>query len=262
VALQAGVADELEAVAALHQLGADLGDPVEVAREDGRVVVRGSGLSPSLERQIREAFVSLPEVELRFPRPSSTVATPSVPGQEAAPSRGAGAIPGASARTASQDRLETQLGGRAQFEIFSSQLLDHQEAAMARIYALHRLATQFPESVESQLSAGNRRMLHDMGREHAAALDRELAAIERAAGPVLASMAAPVPPGTAVSAATWQAAAGDLFARGRQLDSLIAALLGAAPEPAGQDGNPSQALLVALAQIRLSVQQCEQLLTR
>ena len=44
--IEASLADELRAVAALHQLGADLGDPVEVAREGGRVVVRGAGLSP------------------------------------------------------------------------------------------------------------------------------------------------------------------------------------------------------------------------
>ena len=62
---------------------------------------------------------------------------------------------------------------------------------------------------------------------------------------------------------TWQATAEDLLAAGRQLDSLIAALIGAsAPEPALQTGNPSQALVSALAQIRLAVQQCELILTR
>jgi hypothetical protein len=260
--IEASVADELRAVAALHQLGADLGDPVEVAREGGRVVVRGAGLSPVLERQIREAFVSLPDVELRFPEPGASAAPPAVAGRAESAPRGVGAIQAGAVAPEAQTRLEQQLGGHAQFEIFSSQLLDHQEAAMARIYALRRLAMQFPADEENQLSAGNQRLLHGLGREHAEALSRELAAIQRVTGPVLASMAASAAPDAPAAAETWQAAAEDLFIGGRQVDSLIAALIGAsAPEPALLAANPSQSLLVALAQVRLSVQQCEQLLT-
>jgi hypothetical protein len=261
--IEASLADELRAVLALHQLGADLGDPVEVAREGSRVVVRGAGVSPVLERQIREAFLTMPDVELRFPEHGSGL--PSIPaGTEPAP-RGVVAGPPGPSTTPAQNRLEEQLGGHAQFEIFSSQLLDHQEAAMARIYALRRLAIEFPPAEENQLSPGNQRLLHDLGREHANALGRELAAIERVAGPVLAPMGGSATPSGAAGAATWQAAAEDLFVAGQQVDSLIAALIGAsAPEPASQLGNPpqAQALLLALAQVSLSVQQCEQLLMR
>jgi hypothetical protein len=257
--IEASLADEVRAVTALHQLGADLGDPVEVAREGGRVIVRGAGLSPVLERQIREAFVSMPGVELRFSEPG---ATPSTLPRIDTPQPGPVATQAAPVPSAAQNRLEQQLGGHAQFEIFSSQLLDHQEAAMARIYALRRLATQFPAAEESQLSPGDQRVLHDLAREHAEALSRELAAIQRFAGPVLASMGASDSPELPVVAQTWQSAAEDLFGAGRQVDSLIAALIGAAaPEPGAQAGGTSQSLFIALAQLRLSVQQCEQLLT-
>jgi hypothetical protein len=260
--IEASLADELRAVAALHQLGADLGDPVEVAREGGRVIVRGTGLSPVLERQIREAFLAMPGVELQFPGPGVASGPPSGSAATETPPRST-AMPPASLPSAAPNRLEEQLGGHAQFEIFSSQLLDHQEAAMARIYALRRLAMQFPADEEKGLSPGDQRLLHDLGREHVNALSREIAAIRRLASPVLASMGASATPGAAADAATWQVAARDLFVAGRQVDSLIAALIGAAaPEPASQAGNPSQALLIALAQIRLSMQQCEQLLTR
>jgi hypothetical protein len=261
--IEASLSDELRATLALHQLGADLGDPVEVAREGGRVVVRGVGLSPVLERQIREAFLSMPDVELRFPEPGATI--PPIPtGTEPfPPPRGTVAVPPGPDRTPAQNRLEEQLGGHAQFEIFSSQLLDHQEAGMARIYALRRLAMHFPAAEENQLSAGNQRLLHDLGREHVNALSRELAAIQRVAEPVLGPLGASATPGSTAGTATWQAAAEDLFVAGRQVDSLIAALIGAAaPEPASQSGPPPHALLVALAQVSLSVQQCEQLLTR
>jgi hypothetical protein len=260
--IEASLADELRAVAALHQLGADLGDPVEVAREGGRVIVRGAGLSPVLERQIREAFVSLPDVELRFPQPGSDGSPPATSTKAETLPRGAGAIPGGPVPPATQNRLEQQLGGHAQFEVFSSQLLEHQEAAMARIYALRRLSLEFPADSESQLSAGDQRMLYDLGGEHAQALSRELAAIQRVAMPVLGSASAAAAPSVPAAAITWQGAAEDLLVLGRQLDSLIAAWIGAsAPEPKSEAGNPSQPLLIALAQIRLSVQQCEQLLT-
>ena len=259
--IEASLSDELRAILALHQLGADLGDPVEVAREGGRVVVRGAGVSPVLERQIREAFLSMPDIELRFPEPRSSL--PSIPAGTEPPPGGPVAVPPGTNTTSAQNRLEEQLGGHAQFEIFSSQLLDHQEAAMARIYALRRLAMQFPAVEENQLSAGNQRLLHDLGREHVNALSRELAAIQRVAGPVLSPMAGSTTPSGTAGAATWQDAAEDLFVAGRQVDSLIAALIGAsAPEPASQSGNPPQALLLRLAQVSLSVQQCEQLLTR
>jgi hypothetical protein len=259
VVIEASLADELRAVAALHQLGADLGDPVEVAREGGRVIVRGAGLSPVLERQIREAFLSMPGVELRFPEPG---ATPSTLPPTDTPQPGPVAAPTAPAPSAPQNRLEQQLGGHAQFEIFSSQLLDHQEAAMARVYALRRLAIQFPAVEESQLSPGEQRVLHDLAHEHAQALSRELGAIQRRASPVLGSMGTSTSPTSLAAAPTWQAAAENLLGAGRQVDSLIAALIGAsAPEPGAQPGSTSQALLIALAQLQLSVQQCEQLLT-
>ncbi len=44
--------DELRAVAALHQVGADLGDPVEVSRNGSEVVVSGVGIDPARQREI------------------------------------------------------------------------------------------------------------------------------------------------------------------------------------------------------------------
>jgi hypothetical protein len=240
-------------------VGADLGDPVEVAREDGRVVVRGAGIPPSRERQIRQALLSLPNVEVQFPEPG----TSSAPG----PSEPAVTLQTPAAPTAVQNRLEAQLGGHTQFESFSSQLLDHQEAAMSRIYALRRLASEFPAEVESQLSADNRRLLRDLGREHLDAMTGEAAAIRRAASPVLDVLigdrqekaTAPVEPYP-----DWQHAAENIFQSGQQVDSLLAALLGAsAQEPAANLPDPEavpRQFLTALARLQLSVQQCERLL--
>jgi hypothetical protein len=160
--------------------------------------------------------------------------------------------------------MEAQLGGHTQFQGFSTQLLDYQEAAMARIFALRRLATEFPANDEGQLSPDNQMLLRTLAREHVKALARDIAAIRGAAAPVLQPLggnpretAEASPSGT-----DWQMAAETLFTSGRQVDSLLAALLGAsAPEPGQADDLP-RAFLSALAQLQASVQQCELLLTR
>jgi hypothetical protein len=244
----ASVADELRAVAALHRLGADLGEPVEVARDGAYVVVGGTGVAPELQRQIREALVSEPHVMLRFSEPAAT--SPAAPARDATPLKTAApSVPSA---------LEAQLGGRTQFERFSAQLLDHDETAMTRVYALRRLAEQFPQEAEQQLSPEDQRLLKDLGRQHVATLVQEVGAIETLASPLLAAHgAAPL-----ASVASWQAGAQNLFASARQVETLLPVWLGAtAPDrDSTPNGDLPQQLSTALAQFQSDVQQCERLL--
>jgi hypothetical protein len=253
-ARQASLADALQAVAALHQLGADLGEPVEVAREGAHVVVSGTGVSRSMQGQIRSALVAVPNVVVRFAEPAAAPVEPVSPaGNDDATGAGAPRIP---------SRLETQLGGRPQLESFSSQLLGRDEAAMARAYALRRLAQQFPAEAERQLRDGDLRLLKNLGREHVAALAREVTAIDRTASPVLASMGAAAPPRPSGNdAATWQAAAENLFRSASQVETLLAALLGATTPDRPANNLPAQ-LASSVAQLQADVQQCERLLTQ
>lgn len=247
----ASIADELRAVAVLHRLGADLGDPVEVVRNGAYVVVGGTGVSPGLQRQIRDALVSEPKVLLQF---SESVAAPPAsppPARDAAPVKTAG--PGV------PSRLEAQLGGRAQFERLSAQLLDHDEAVMTRVYSLRRLAEQFPPEAERQLSPEDQQLLKDLGRQHVAALAREAAAIDGLASPLLASPGSPKPASTVAPAGSWQAATKTLFLSARQVETLLPAWLGVTT-PDTDTADLPQPLSAALAQLQLDVQQCERLL--
>jgi hypothetical protein len=250
----ASLADALQAVAALHQLGADLGEPVEVAREGAHVVVSGTGVSAALQGQIRSALVAVPNVVVRFAEPAVAPVEPVSPtGHDDATGAGAPRIP---------SRLETQLGGRTQLESFSSQLLGRDEAAMARAYALRRLAQQFPAEAERQLSDGDLRLLKNLGREHVAALAREVTAIDRTASPVLASMgAAAAARPSRGDITTWQAAAENLFRSASQVETLLAALLGATT-PDRPANNLAAQLTSSVAQLQADVQQCERLLTQ
>jgi hypothetical protein len=114
------------------------------------------------------------------------------------------------------------------------------------------------------MSADNQALLRRLAQEHMAAMSREIAAIRGAAAPVLQALSGegqvPGREAQAKQGANWQAAAQEVFVSGRQVDSLLATLLGAsAPEPGGADNLPA-AVLNALAQLQASVQQCELLL--
>jgi hypothetical protein len=160
-----------------------------------------------------------------------------------------------------QARLEERLGGRPQFERFSSQLLDGSDAVMSRAYALRRLAQQFPPDVERQLSAGDRRVLRDLGREHVAALAWQSGEMDAALNRVLAALGGTAPAGTVrLESAAWQPASEELLSAARRVEAVLAVLLGMAPVDNPADHTPSQ-LLAALAQLRASQEHCQRLLS-
>lgn len=255
----AGVAEELQVVAALHQVGADLGDPVEIARESGQILVSGTGIPPQHQKQIHEALDSMPGVVVRFQEPGTEGAPPGPEGTP--PETPAIRDSAGSAPPPFQVRLEERLGGRPQFERFSSQLLDESEAVMSRAHALRRLAQEFPPDVERQLSAEGRRTLRDLGREHVAALARQSGEMDAALSRVLISLGGTAAPGEVrLDSAAWQPASEELLGAARRVETVLAVLLGMAAADNPADHTPSQ-LLAALAQLRASQEHCQRLLS-
>ncbi|MCP5116272.1 MAG: hypothetical protein GY953_36045, partial [bacterium] len=61
--------EELKVYALLRQLDADLGEPVEVTRDGGRVVVSGVGVNPALGQQIQDQLQDMPAVTVEFSDP-------------------------------------------------------------------------------------------------------------------------------------------------------------------------------------------------
>jgi hypothetical protein len=245
-------AEELQVFTALHQVGADLGDPIEVSREDRDVVVSGTGVSPQHQQQLHILLDRLPHVAVRFSDPSLPASNP--PAQEPVTRDAAGPE-----KPKYPARLEARLGGRPQFERFSGQVLDWTDSAMSRVYALKRLAQQFPVEAEARMGESERRTLHNLGREHAAALSRELRKITNTVIPVLAGLGAA---GSAAqpSTAEWQSASEELFAAGRRAETLLAAVLGvSANQPAAEDAAPQ--LSTALSQFTNDTEHCLRLLS-
>ena len=246
--------EELQVVSALHELGADLGDPLEISREGRQVLVSGTGIPPQRQQQIHGLLDRLPHVVVRFDDPAFPASA--VPVQSEPATRDA-AGPEKSTYPA---RIEERLGGRPQFERFSSSVLDWTDSAMTRAYALRRLAQQFSAAAENQMTAEDRRTLRNLGREHLSAFAKDAQRVAGTVNPVLTGMGAGVAQHeTRPEPADWQSASEDLLVSARRAETLLAVVLGVAPAELSSGNAPAE-LLIALAQISSRTEQCQRLL--
>jgi hypothetical protein len=248
----ASISEELRVLAALHDLGADLGDPVEVNLADGRVLVSGIGISAERQRQIREKLGSIPGVTVQFGAAEV--------GQDVPPGNPPRAVAEAPKDTRLQARLEKQLGGRVELEHFSGQMLDWTEAAMSRAYALRALAQKFPAASEAAIAPADRQVLDDLARNHAANFASRIDGLHRTLAPVLVSLGGATAQGRpANSHSSWQSAADDAVRAGRRVEMLLSQLFGMAPETGNAQNLPSD-LLAALADLRSDLEDCQKAL--
>ena len=246
---EATIGDELHAVAALHQLGADLGDPIEVTRNGGKVLVTGVGIAPDRQREITDMLASQPQIVVRF--------------SDAAPSRVKPEREAAAPESNTnpdirqlQARMAESIGGRANFDQLAGQVLDLSDTMMSRAYALRRLAERFPADAEADLNPPDLQLLRTMRQEHTAALRQQIAEIDRVVRPVLASLsgAGNGPDGAGLSSG-WQSATQQLFQSARHLEKLLAGVFGAAvvePSARPEEQLPSQVLSI-LAELRTRI---------
>jgi hypothetical protein len=245
----ASITEELRVLAALHNIGADLGDPVEVQLTDGRVLVSGVGVPPERQRQIEDKLNGIPGVAVQFSQPDLAQAAPVAGLPEK--------VPEAPRAPRLEARLAKQLGGKVELERFSGQMLDWTEAAMQRAYALRALAQRFPASAEAGMGPVDRQALDDLARDHAANFAGRIDSLHRALAPVLVSL------GGATAQArlanrynAWQPAAEDAYRTGRRVEQLLSQLLGMAPETASAQTLPTD-LLAALSELQADLEECQ-----
>jgi hypothetical protein len=245
----ASISEELQVLAALHGIGADLGDPVEVTRANGRLLVSGMGVAPERQREIRRALDTVPGIALQFETPPAAN-LPDAP--VAAPS----AI---TRQNAIQTWVEQHLGSHAAFAAFSTHLLDTTEVVMSRAYAIRALAQRFPADTERALPPPARQTLLAMAREHSAALSQQADDIQRTLAPVLASMGSDTVQARPVSTrAQWQAAAEDLLQSARRVEVLLSLAMGSA-SPSGAAEPSIVDLTKAIAELRAQIDQFDRL---
>jgi hypothetical protein len=239
-------------MAALHEIGADLGDPVEIKRSEDRILVSGMGVAPRRQQDIQRALQGLPDVRVQFAEPPAmTAETPA----------GDTAEPAAPKTGTLQARLEKQLGGRAEMDRFTAQMLNWTEANTARAVALRALAQRFPANAEGAMSAADRARLSDLARDHTQFLTIRMNDLHRTLAPVLVSLGGGSPVGSAqggpVSARSWQSEAEEVYRDSALVEKLLSELMGVNPEPADSTALPSR-LLTALTDARAALADLQQ----
>jgi hypothetical protein len=250
----ASMADELQVLSALNAIGADLGEHVEVALSGGAVMVTGGdGIPPQRQQVIRDAVASLPHVQVDF-TPAERAA---VPPESVAANGGSTVAP----ISAIQTRLQKQLGGHAEFDRFSSQLLDLDDGAMQRVYALRRLAQKFSPEDEAQLSSPDLSILRELTRTHAGKLAEKVGAMERLMVPVLTSLGGTAASVPEAGAKSWQPASEDVYRDARRVEVLVSQMLAMTPDNASGSSNalPSE-LLTALKELHAHLDECQKFL--
>jgi hypothetical protein len=253
----ASISDELLVMSVLHEIGADLGDPVQVSLSGGRVQVSGVGVAPERKRKILAALEPLPNVARNFSDPPAAL----LPSD--APPNGAAAQPAVAptAPGAFQSRLEAQLGGRGPVDRFTGQILNWNESAMAHAYALRLLAQKFPpDGSIAFMNEQDRATLRGLARDHLVAIATPLANFDRVLVPVLTGLGA-TSSRTATPADAWQGAAEQVFQAARRIEVLSSLLLGVTPGESGHADLPSD-LLGAVNELRADLDQNQRLLGR
>lgn len=221
--------DELRVIAALNSAGADLGEPVDVTRDEAgrKVQVTATGLDPARQEELRAALSGMPNVDLRFQSPPSVTRSATDPGAEAVQAPGP-----------MHKRLADYFGRRTLVDGYVNDVLAGSERILSRAHALRALSERFPEHHERGLEPAEREVLNGLVRQHASALREAAEQLPSTLEPLIGSP----PEVPAASCAAWQECALETVQATQQLDAALSRALASA--------QPSQSPERAAAEIR------------
>ena len=234
---------ELLVFSALRRVGADLGEPVEVAPEDGRLKVTGSGLTTARKQQLQKSLAGIPNVYVDLEDTTGNQRAGNPPADRITP-----------ATAPPQLRLQTILGSPGSAENFINRVLDQSDEAMARAHALRTLSQTFSSAVENLLTPGDHDILAGLRNDHAAALAQRLEELRNTLHPILnpQRQAAGTLPGVSTDH-TWQTAAQSLFAAAQNMDqTLNGAFAGARSDV---EDNDFERIAGALGRLEMQLEQ-------
>ncbi len=171
-------ADETELLAwiALHRAGACLGEPIEVVRHDGVVVVRGVAETAQRRDTLVAALRSVPTLRIEIETVEGILRTASALGPYAKPEDPAPELRGGP--LLAEARLKERLTTSEVIEL-ANRLVSISNEWVTHAWAIHRLAQAWPLEKAANLNAPSRWLLDGVVRDHALIL-RETARQYRA----------------------------------------------------------------------------------
>jgi hypothetical protein len=186
---------EMDVRYTLHQIGADLGEPIDIGRVPaaGQIVVRASLLSLARQKLLVQLLQHQPCVELELEPPVSRVT-----GGDVAPSFLDRPMPSASSpeREAEQQRLAKWFGDLKAQENFTHSVLITSTDLLARLYAIKQLSDRWSPEGRSGLSRASQEKLATMVKENASAATQLRAELALIVKPLIDYFSYPAEKGT------------------------------------------------------------------
>lgn len=200
----ASASDEVRVLLALHKIGADLGEPIEVQRAQESVVVTVLGASARREKELRDAVGGLPRAVLRFEQPQPVRAPAAGGGTADEPPSGA-----------LQSRLLADFGSSANVEAFINRALEQSETVLARAHAIDQAAHRF--SPQESLTEEDREALRSIASDHLRILREELKELKGVLEPLTGKIE--------IAPAERSATSANLLNAAQTLDTLLSGAL-------------------------------------
>ncbi|MBL8215270.1 MAG: hypothetical protein JNK87_31410 [Bryobacterales bacterium] len=212
-------ADELRVYAALHELGADLGEPVEVRRSGDRVLVEGMGVAPEMQQKLQRELAAMPKVQVDFSLPPAAGSQPSATETRST----ASSLPHPLV-VRWQEAIAKELGGRSAVDRLGEKVLERMDRISARAHAVRNLASRFPDP--KSLDEVSRQTLMKIRIDHAQALQAEVGALRQELIPVHHALRR----GGALAdyGGGWPEVAHTIFGLSRDVEAKLAILFGGA----------------------------------
>jgi hypothetical protein len=249
----------------LHQLDADLGEPIEISRDSqGKVIIDASAVAPELQAKLQQQLASIPNTGLELdrlfsPRCEACLA----PSQEATEKSPEQSLTFAPPVNPNEKRLEEIIGGPEPRESFTRNVLAISEDLLSHGFALRNLAIRYPAEEEAKLTPTAKAQLQQMVDDHLEVLMERINSLKGFLWPLLEALskspATEVPPpqvpahgdrsdqpvglvGAPLttgqnldSSSPWQDASLELLARAQRVERLIEGLLARTNDPMPAD---------------------------
>lgn len=212
---------EMDVLHTLHQLGADLGEPITVAREKSGIVVQAWSVPEGRQQLLRRVFEGKPHVRLDLEPPEVARRL-----DESKPVSLSSALPEAShtIRAANDERLMEWFGSAAAREEFSRSILAIETEMMVRYYALNALAERWPAGSDRLLPDDARLQLRQMAADHARVAQQRCAELKLLMKPLLDEFAGDSWALVSAPPADWRDAATAGLKSSQAVDLLLGSL--------------------------------------
>jgi hypothetical protein len=196
---------EVQVFGVLHEIEADLGDPVEVSRTaSGEIKVVGTGVSAARQEEIRGAVRAIPNVNTEWHdspvRPESRL-------------RNAKSVSLEAARNPFEGILQPVA---PDWESFSNRVLDESDAILARAHALRTLEEHFPDQRRARLAPEDQNTLDQILSAHFIAFGSHVRTLGAILAPVFPSRPEP------------GQAHPDMLAAAQRVDRVVSIIFGGA----------------------------------